>query len=200
MPKIEKVLLGFSVVALVAAIASRLFFSHSPQLVLGVFYTVIISQIFLLGFYGVYASPIYRLIFSAFIIGWVGLLLELYHLPSWKFIYSFKYLAEVILGVLILIKLIHSYKQDGFQLFPFLLAVLIILPAAYSLILVFGFIPMDLGNASEVLYIPLIGVIFTLMTNSNLWSDYKKDEQHGITYMLIVIILPVAEFFIERYL
>src|SRR6185437_8621661 len=199
MPKIEKVLIGFAVAALIAAIVSRLGFSNAPHVIIGVFYTVIISQVLLLGYYGIYSSSTYRLIFSAFIIGWVGPLLELHQMPSWRFVYCFKYLAEIILGVLILIKLIRSYKEDGFQLFPFLLVVLIILPAAYSLLLVFRFIPMDLGNASEVLYIPLIGVIFTLMTNSNLWNDYKKDEQHAITYMLIVIILPVAEFFIERY-
>ena len=199
MPKIEKALLGFVVTALIFAIVSRLFFSQS-HVVVDVFYFVIISQIALLGFYGVNASPLYRLIFSAFIIGWVGSLLSFYHKSEWEYIYSFKYIGEVTLGVLILLKMLKTYKQDGFQLYPFLLAVLIILPALYSLVLVFGLMPEDLGNMSEVLYIPLIGVIFTLMTNNNLWADYKKDEQHAITYILIIIILPVAEFFIEKYL
>lgn len=198
MSQTEKGLLAFAIAALVAAIASVIFL---PQYALHVLYVLILSQVLLLGFYIVNSTLLlYRIIFIAFIVGWVGTLLRLFHEPSWQVVYSVKYFAELILGILMLAKIARSYGKDGFQLYPFLLGILLILPALYSLGLVFHLMPGDQGNLSDVLYIPLIGVIFTLMSNNNLWGGYKKEEQYAITYMLIVIILPVAQYFIEQYI
>ena len=198
MSQTEKGLLAFAIAALVAAIASVIFL---PQYALHVLYVLIVSQVLLLGFYIVNSTLLlYRIIFIAFIVGWAGTLLRLFHEPSWQVVYSVKYFAELLLGILMLAKIARSYGKDGFQLYPFLLGILLILPALYSLGLVFHLMPGDQGNLSDVLYIPLIGVIFTLMTNNNLWAGYKKEEQYAITYMLIVIILPVAQYFIEQYI
>ena len=118
MPKTEKALLAFAIVALIAAIASRLLF---PQIALQVLYLVIVSQVVLLGFYITHStSLIYRILFAAFILGWLGTLFELFHQPYWRVVYSFKYFSELALGILMLFKIGLFLKKDGFQLFTFL--------------------------------------------------------------------------------
>jgi hypothetical protein len=112
--------------------------------------------------------------------------------------------SQAVLGISIFYKGIKETIRDkDFEVFIYLLggllmvtAVITILPIYYQLF----YNEKLLIDNGEFLSVPLLGVIITIMFNTNIWDEFKPDQKKVLTYVLLITTIPVAGIIFERYL
>jgi hypothetical protein len=197
----EKILLGLVIISIALVMLFSYFKWHADVVIL----IYLVAQTLLLGNYLFDANSVfYKLLLLGFFIGLMGNLFVLFHWPHGLILFMGGAASQIILGLSILYKGIKETLRDkDFELFVYLLGGLLIITGMILILpLIFQvyFNEKLLIDNGEFLSVPLLGVIITIMFNSNIWNEFVPDQKKILTYVLLITTIPVVGIIFERFL
>jgi hypothetical protein len=197
----EKILPGL-VIASIALVVLFSYFKWHADIVILIY---LVAQTLLLGNYLFSSSKVfYKLLLLGFFIGLMGNLFVLLHWPYGLFLFMAGAASQIALGIAILYKgIMETLRDKDFELFIYLLGglliitgVILIMPIIYQVFLNEKLL-IDNG---EFLSVPLLGVIITIIFNSNIWDEFIPDQKKVLIYVMLITIIPVTGIIFEKYL
>jgi hypothetical protein len=198
---IEKILLGLVITSIALVMLFSYFHWHADVIIL----IYLVAQTLLLGNYLFGASTVFhKVLLLGFFIGLLGNLLILLQWPYGHLLFMAGAGSQVVFGISIFYKGIKATLRDkNFELFVYLLGGLLFITAMMLILPIFFELFLNkklLIENAEYLAVPLLGVIGTIMANSNIWDDFIPDQKKILIYVLLITIIPVAGTIFEKYL